>query len=87
MIRFFGRAKWIGLLSVVLLAQGAAPSVRVDSPAPRRPTAILAAMGVEAELIKERMSDKNTQTFLGIRFTAGYLEGRRVVLALSLIHI
>lgn len=77
------RAKWVLLLPVVLLMAGATPGVRVQTQLPQRPTAILAAMSVEADPIKERMTDKETQTLLGIRFISGRLEGRPVVLAVT----
>jgi adenosylhomocysteine nucleosidase len=50
-----------------------------DKPAAR--TAIIGALDAEVQLIQRRVKDSATQTFLGVKFTTGILDGRPVVVA------
>src|SRR5262249_35266444 len=81
------RRGWLGLLLVLTLPLSSAGVARGgDAPrsAPPPPViAILGAMTVEVETRGQELTDRQEPNVRGVRFTAGSLKGRRVVLAHS----
>src|SRR5215510_14994347 len=75
------------VLSFLLLLRSAVSLAQVGNttrPAPAtRITAVLSAMTLEIEAIRQELTERKEMTIQGIRFTTGSLKDRRVVVAHS----
>jgi adenosylhomocysteine nucleosidase len=78
--------RWPCILSCLLLLSAAcvAQEGNTPRPTPARPViAILGAMTVEVETLRQQLTDKEERTVQEVRFTTGTLKGKKVVLAYS----
>lgn len=77
-VNIFAKYRIVACLCAMLFALSACTDNR-----PSSCTAIIGAFGEEVRLIQERMKDRRKQTFMGVHFTSGTLNGRSIVLALT----
>ena len=64
-------------LSVLLVIAARSPAEELRQPV----TGILGAMPAEVDTLTDKLVNRTSNTFLGIQFTTGELEDRRVVIA------